>query len=153
MCQQVYYSVMRETLVMAKTKTKYPRKHDATCIVCEDIRVEKSDKLILIGVYPANGVNFKKSISQDEPGQINLAFCFWFHNCLGEVKVDVAIRNQKDESMGGVDLGKQAIEKGKSFTIRLPPKALSFTDVGIHKIIVTLDSREYEFPLMVTASP
>ena len=136
---------------MAKVKTRYPRKQDATCIICEDIRVEKSNKLMFMGVYPGGAVNFNKSISQDEPGQVGLTFCIWFHNCVGDVQIDLAIQDPNGETLKTSNIGVKTGEKGKVLTMILPPALFQFPEVGTYGILVTLDKREFEFPLIVTS--
>ena len=135
---------------MSETKQKYPPKNATMCIVCEDIRIEVSGKLTMVGVYPGGTINFLKRPTKEIPGQVNLAFSCWFRKGYGTFETRFAIIGPTDEKIIDLQLGSQTVEAGKVMVLNLKFQNAVFVTDGEYKIITYLNDRQYEYPLLVT---
>ena len=135
---------------MSETKKKYPPKNASTCVVCEDIRTEATGKLILLGVYPGETVNFFKKPTEDNPGLVNLALSLWFRKCSGKFQTRFSVVGPDDTEIVNQTLGEQSVEAGRVMTFAIKIQNAAFTAPGDYAVVVYLDEKEYEFPLYVT---
>ena len=135
---------------MSGPKKKYPPKNAASCIVCEDVRVEASGKLMMIGVYPGETVNFIKQPTEENPGLVNLALSIWFRKVSGEFQTRIAINGPGGAQIIERELGTQTIEAGKIMSLVVRIQNAEFVSHGEYAIVIYLDEKKYDFPLFIT---
>jgi hypothetical protein len=136
---------------MNNESIKYPPKGSAKFIVCEDVRAEVNGKLVMVGVYPGETINFFRKPTPDHPGRVNLALSFWMRGGRGTFETKLRIICPDGDTLIERQLQPpQTAEEGKIMTFILAARNAEFKRDGKYKVVVSLNDRDYEFPLFVT---
>lgn len=133
-------------------KEKLPSQKNASCIVCEDVRIEASGKYILIGAYPGETIRFFSKVSEENPGVLPLAFCFWFRDCRGVFDIEFALYDPNGDEIFERKLGERTVEDGQVMSLVIGFRNAQFKFEGKHRIALTVGGKLFEFPLFVISS-
>jgi hypothetical protein len=126
-------------------KRVFPTREQTTFIVADDVRVEQSNKILVIGFYAGNRIVVFNTPTAEHPVRLRLVFLLAFRDGFGDFQANLAIT-----APGGTVLFKhdfvEAIAKDPESSMTMAAGGLlEIKQLGEYAVTVSLSERDYQF--------